>query len=269
MRATFFTFAIATLVGTACGQEPPSTPNGTSQVRPEDQTASKMAEAFEAYKRGDFSKCVSMYEQVASAAPDNVQAQNMIGNCAERANDYSRAVAAFKRALELMPDESHNISGLMETYNLAGMKSEADALRQHIHDLGQQKRLPPNFHFVIERFAVGDKNVEVTEFYPDLAGKFNFKYWFTVTDKANNSYRIALESDDIDQVSYKKKHPADAAAGKRSFSLDGYYPGPRHATFKFYDGDPTYETVRADVQDAVSGQTKPESSTVITTAPPK
>jgi hypothetical protein len=81
-----------------------------------------------------------------------------------------------------------------------------------------------------------------------------------VTDKANNSYRLALESDDIDQMSYRKEHPEDAAAGKRRFSLDGYYPGNRHATFKFYEGDPNYETVHNDVENAVAGKARPSIS---------
>ena len=34
--------------------------------------------------------------------------------------------------------------------------------------------------------------------------------------------RIALESDDIDQVVFRKDHPDQAAAGVRIYSMDGY-----------------------------------------------
>ena len=66
----------------------------------------------------------------------------------------------------------------------------------------------------------------------------------------------------IDQVGFAKQHPDLAAQGKRSFSLDSYnapttLPDGKQtrteALIKFYwDGEPTYETVRADVLKSLS-----------------
>ncbi len=64
-----------------------------------------------------------------------------------------------------------------------------------------------------------------------------------------------MESDDIDQVEFKKRHPEDAAAGKRSFSMDGYFEPRTHATLKFYpDGEPSYREARADVTADLKGK---------------
>jgi len=41
---------------------------------------------------------------------------------------------------------------------------------------------------------------------------------------------------------------------QRIYPLDGYWPGGAHATYGFYKGTPTYETVRAVVIDVLEGR---------------
>jgi tetratricopeptide (TPR) repeat protein len=64
---------------------------------------------------------------------------------------------------------------------------------------------------------------------------------------------IDLESDDADQAAFVAAHPDKAAGGDRSYSLD-YYPAPdSQALLKFYkDGEPSYETLRADIMRIVA-----------------
>jgi len=61
---------------------------------------------------------------------------------------------------------------------------------------------------------------------------------------------IELDSDDSDQVYFREIHPDLAAKGDRRYSLDAF--GPRtlpdgtidHALIQFFDGAPSYDTVR-------------------------
>ena len=64
---------------------------------------------------------------------------------------------------------------------------------------------------------------------------------------------IDLESDDVDQAAFQKAHPESAAKGERSYSLDTYSAPCSQGLMKFYnEGEPTYETVRADVMKALA-----------------
>ena len=66
---------------------------------------------------------------------------------------------------------------------------------------------------------------------------------------------IELDSDDGDQVYFKESHPELAAKGNRQFSLDAFLdkavPGDtsddRHALIQFFDGAPSYDTVRDQI----------------------
>ena len=80
---------------------------------------------------------------------------------------------------------------------------------------------------------------------------------------------ITLESGDADQALFAEQHPKEAAEGLRSFSLDGYRPGPKdadgqatqtHYTYGFFIGEPAYDAVRAQMLAVAAGKQKPLSS---------
>ena len=155
----------------------------------------------------------------------------------------------------------------MQAYSLAGMTKERDNQREELRQLKSQNRLPQNFHFIVDSFALGENRVEVVEFYPDLAGGYHYRYWFNLLDPTGKQlYRIALESDDIDQVNFAKTHPSQSAAGEREFSLDGY-GGRTHSTYRFYDGEPSYAVVKEEAKQALLGSLKVHSSTTFNPAP--
>jgi hypothetical protein len=80
---------------------------------------------------------------------------------------------------------------------------------------------------------------------------------------------ISLESNDLDQPHFAKEHPDEAAKGIRQFSMDAYREtglnsdGKRtqtHLTYKFFDGQPSYATIREEFLKIVNGQSNPVSS---------
>jgi hypothetical protein len=81
--------------------------------------------------------------------------------------------------------------------------------------------------------------------------------------------QISLESSDGDQVFFAKQHAKEAAAGLREFTLDAYrktglnQAGQRtqtHFTYKYFLGQPPYDTVREEFINVASGKTSPLSS---------
>jgi hypothetical protein len=87
---------------------------------------------------------------------------------------------------------------------------------------------------------------------------------------------ITIESNDFDQPLFAKEHPQEAAAGLRQFSLDAYAEtglnsnGKRtqtHYTYKFFVGQPKYDTVRQEFINVASGKSQAMSSRSNLTAP--
>jgi len=239
----------------------PSAPLGLPNAQSPDVAKARMKEATASFQRGDYAVALAGFQEITAADPANIVAHNMAGNCALRLKNYPAAISSFKKALELQPGESHNEAGLIEAYARAGMTTERDAEIGHLIQLKKDGRLPPNFHFIYDVFSKEDKNVEVVEFYPDLSSGYHFRYWFNISDASGKPIeRIALESDDIDQTSFAKEHPQEAVAGRRRFSLDSYRQST-HGFFHFYDGEPTYAQVRAEVLSSPSGTTNLSTST--------
>ncbi|MDR3771705.1 MAG: hypothetical protein P4L26_00060 [Terracidiphilus sp.] len=78
-------------------------------------------------------------------------------------------------------------------------------------------------------------------------------------------FHIELDSDDSDQVYFREIHPDLAAKGDRRFSLDAVRPDPLpdgtvdHALIQFYDGAPSYDTVRERILAIAERSAKPAS----------
>lgn len=231
---------------------------------------SKMEEGTAAFRAHDYKRALSIFNEVTAADPNNILAHNLAGNCSLETHDFPAAIQSFQHALQIQPDQPQNLAGLLRAYVQAGMIKERDAELQHVHELLNAHKLPENFSFIFDSFAAGDGLVLVTEF-PQLYGHFHFRYVFNVYDATGKFLRrIALESDDIDQIDWAKQHPKEAAAGGRKFSLDGYSQNAAsqltHSLYKFYDdGEPPYDQVRADVQKVLAGASKPSATT--TSAP--
>jgi hypothetical protein len=77
--------------------------------------------------------------------------------------------------------------------------------------------------------------------------------------------RIELDSDDPDQVYFRETHPELAAKGGRRFSLDAFasdkvLPDPKadhHQLIQFFDGEPSYDTVRERILAIAERSAKP------------
>ncbi len=220
-----------------------------------------------AFRQGDYAGALRIFRQVIVADPSDIVAYNISANCSMRLKDYSAAIDSFRHALQLRPDEYHNLSGLIRAFTLAGMTKERDELRKHISELEQAGRLPDTFNYVFETFDAGDKTIEVAEF-PKIQGFYGERYRF----KAFNSvgklvFCVVLESDQAEQPLWAREHPKEAASGSRRFTLDGY-SSDSHSTYGTYDGEPTYEQVREEAKQILAGKKQAINRTTFSSPQP-
>jgi len=166
---------------------------------------------------------------------------------------------------------------LVVAYAAEGKWSEFDQERALLRDARAKGEpgLSPKDVDVIEVLSLGSERYVVRS-YAELNGRYKTRYNFTHfgPDGKVDSW-IGCASDEVDQVFFAEKHPKEAAAGQRSFSLDFYIAAKptadgkgytlTHGTIKFYpDGEPTYETVRSDVLKVLQHQLTPMSTTSAT-----
>jgi tetratricopeptide (TPR) repeat protein len=239
---------------------------GATQASPQEIDALRR-QAVDTFGAGNCAGALPILRQVIAADPGDIVAYNLSGNCSLNLGDYPAAIDSFRHALQLRPDEWHNLSGLMRAYTLAEMAPERDALRKHISELSHEGKLPPSFNYVFETFRAGDKKVEVAEF-PQIQGFYGERYRFKVFNSSGKQiFCVTLESNSAEQPMWAQQHPKEAAAGARGFTLDGY-ASDSHSTYNFYDGEPPYEQVRAEVLQVLAGKKKATSKTTYATPQP-
>jgi tetratricopeptide (TPR) repeat protein len=248
--------ATAALPATSLEAAPQSSstasPHAVTEAAPADLNTLRR-QGIDAFRQGDYARALRIFRQVIAADPSDIVAFNVAANSSLRLKDYPSAITSFKSALQLQPDEYHNVSGLMRAYTLAGIAPERDELRKRIAELEQSGKLPADFNYVFETFDAGDKKIEVAEF-PTIQGFYGERYRFKIFNNAGKQiFCVTLESDAASQPTWAKEHPKEAAAGGRGFSLDGY-ASDSHSTYGFYNDEPPYAQVREEVRQILTGK---------------
>ncbi|WP_180541117.1 hypothetical protein [Nevskia soli] len=201
--------------------------------------------------------------------PDSIEATLLAGNAALGLQQYEEARGFYLRVLALGPETWSAHANLAVVDAATERWSEFDEERRIVR-IARDRNAPglsPKGD-VIDVLWVGGERYTVRDYY-ELDGRFHTRYnvlHFSPDRKLD--FRIACESDDIDQRVFAEKHPTEAAAGQRSFSLDSYATNSQgsvtQSLIKFYwDGEPTYETARADVIAVLEGRLKGKMSVVL------
>ena len=234
----------------------------------------------QALEHGDYAAAHTFFVAYIHDNPDSIAAQFLAGNAALGLKQYSEAESFFQAAIAKNPKMWGAHKNLVIVYAAEGRWADFDRERTLIQQARAENSpgLTPTDADVIEILEV-DGERYIVRSYAQLAGHFHTRYNITHFNARNQlDYWISCESDDVDQAFFQKAHPKEAAAGQRSFSLDTYtqrmnesgqLTGQTHGTIKFYpDGEPTYETVRADVLSVLTKKTGPMSTTTSPIPPP-
>src|SRR5712691_3593749 len=218
----------------------------------------KMRDAQQAFGAGDCGRAQATLREIIAADPQNYLAHVLSAHCLLRQKDYAAAIGEFRRMLELRPETPQGVLGLIEAYARSGDTAHRDAEIEHLRALMKAGGLPMTLRFVREQITAGDSSVVVSE-YPYMTA-LRSRYLFDVFDAQQKlAEQLELVSREGDQAAFRERHPRQAAAGARRFSLVSRRlmpsPEPNEATMRVYDrGEPAYEQVVADVKAVLAGK---------------
>lgn len=235
----------------------------------EDQRA-RFNLARTAYVEKRYPDAMAIYQALLKDFPGDPVLLKFSSQIALQMNDPAFALKTLKPIAESDPQDWQASAMLVRACAETGDAACRDQQIAHMVELHSQGVTPPQFREItVENVKVGEKTLLIN---------FSLVPWgpyktYAVGDVNDAGGKllvtISLESSDFDQVSFAKQHPDDAAKGIRMFSLDAYAEtgtnasGQRtqtHYTYKFFNGQPPYATIRQEFIDVVSGKSKPVSS---------
>lgn len=152
----------------------------------------------------------------------------------------------------------------------SGDKATSDVEIARISKLHEQALIPGQLtQYPIERDSLpnGGSILIFQSIYP--WGNFTVHNYARIFDMDGKLLRrITLESADLDQPRFAKEHSAEAVAGGRRFSYDGYQTAPTqpngqhtetHVLFGCVDKEPTYDEMRTRFLQLATGGGRPAS----------
>jgi tetratricopeptide (TPR) repeat protein len=230
-------------------------------------------------RHGENQAAYEALKTVAVLYPTDIGVLRYAAAAAMRSNHEAEALVLFRQALAQRPHDPWQI-------RLAVILLEAKLNQwgDFDHDLaelrvakrnGMDHGLDGSDGFVIDEFESGPGRVQGV-IYPRQSGRFHMLYRFVLPAEAamyapapaqasassssgsrcldpDFQPHMDVESDESDQASFAKAHPAEAAKGGRSYFLYAAYSACSQKLVKFYpDGEPSYEAARADVLRALA-----------------
>ncbi len=214
-----------------------------------------LAPAYEAQRAHDYQTAYQLYTQAVFDFPGDLRVVMLAAGAARDAGHLEESLALYQQILQ--NDHyyaNRQLPNVIQLYAALGRWQEFDEARKTAREaaLGGDKTLNPTLGYIIEDFTDTTRHIQVIEF-PTPYGRFHTRYrfrFFSATDPMTNfTPYLDLESDDGDQMPFRQQYPDKAANGERAHSLDAYPKLNTQGLIRFFDGEPTYEEVRAIVFD--------------------
>ena len=201
------------------------TPTAASSQTPLQATAvDPLDTRKQAFRRGDYVAAQKFFTAYLRDNPSNLEVLLLAGSAFFELKQYEDAAQSFLTAIKLQPSFWAAHKNLVIVYAAQGKWTEFDRERAVLKAARESgaSGLSTKDADVIDVLYVGSEQYRVFS-YAELAGRFKMRYNFVHfgSDRKPNNW-IACESDDVDQTSFAKAHPQEAASGQRSFSLDTY-----------------------------------------------
>ena len=240
-------------------QQPNGVPARPAQNNPVPMNAgaarreAALVPAYEAQKAHNYETAYELFSQAIPDFPGDLRVIMLAAGAARDAGHLEESLALYQQILQ--NDRyyaNRQLPNVIQLDAALGRWQEFDEARKIARTaaLGGDKTLSAVLGYVIEDYNDGTRHIQVLEF-PTAYGRYHTRYRFRMISETDPTTHftpyIDLESDDIDQVSFRQQHPDKAAAGERAYSLDGYPKLNTQGLIRFYDGEPTYEEVRAVV----------------------
>jgi len=225
----------------------------------QDNAAQKYADALAIYK-----SLFATYPNVHVPLLEKLAAEAAIN-----AGDMQYATGLLAPLEAANPDDWQAAALMARIYAEGGDQAHRDAEMARLNDLHAKGSIPAGVQqYLLEKIHEPDRAIWVSHSLTPWGGYHVYDYARVFDGNGQLLFRLTLESDDFDQPSFAKQHPADAAAGKRAFSFDGYREGPTngaqrtevHMTYALLPGEPSYDEVRAAFIRIATGEMRPISN---------
>jgi len=223
-----------------------------------------------AYRKHQYADSLAIFKELLKQFPGDSILLKFASESALNNGDNEFALSALKPITTADPDDWQAAAMLTRAYAQSGDKAGRDAGMAHMIDLHSRGVTPQSLdEYVVETVKAGANTLTINSSLVPW-GYYKVYAYGKATDAEGKLFlSISLESNDFDQPGFAKEHPDEAAKGARQFSLDAYREtglnsdGKRtqtHYTFKFFVGQPSYETIREEFLKVVNGEIKPSSS---------
>ncbi len=253
---------------TSQSQQPRSPNESLTALTPEQHQ--QYDAASKDFSAGNYADALVIYKSLLAAHPGDPLFSKFAAEAAINTGDTAYAIQTLQPIEARNADDWQAATLLARAYAESGDKQHRDAEMLRLADLHKRGITPPRLtQYIIEKIHA-DNRVIILFNSLEPWGNYKIQNYARVLDNDGHLLLlVTLESGDFDQPLFAKEHPKEAAAGARSYSLDGYkdtgvnaggQKTQTHYTFKFFVGQPTYDVVRQDIIEAATGKASPMSS---------
>jgi hypothetical protein len=236
-------------------------------------------DARKSFSASDYKSALPKLRQLHEQVPQNDIVTKFTAEAAVNTGDNEIATSLLDSLLRSNPDDPQALGIQAHLYGQQHDVVKRDAALDHIQKLHDAGKPAPQVVIVESDPLPEGGTVRISD-YIEPQSRFHIVLMAEFYDASGQRIRrTAVESDDIDQISFRKDHPDQAAAGVRMYSMDGYsetrnaqgqITGQTHSTLCpvpgcFMTGRPAYELFRSTVLGA--NKAAPISSTTTPAKP--
>ncbi len=231
-------------------------------------------EASQNFNGQNYADALVHYKILLKDLPNDPILLKFSSEAALDTGDTAYALNNLKPVAEANPDDWQAAGLLTRAYAESGDKANRDAGIAHMIELHKRGLTPAHLQqYLLEHVLVGGRTVLIFTSLEPWGHYKVYNYAQVFDEEAHLAQRLTLESNDSDQPLFARQHPAEAASRCPSLlhrwlrrqppTSDGKHT-ETHATYKFFTGRPSYDTVREAFLSIASAKSDPVSSRINT-----
>ena len=238
-------------------------------LTPDQQKLFKDAQAdFQTQK---FADALQKFQTLHVQLPDDPLYPKYAAEAAVNTEDFAAAKQLLQPILASDPDDPQALGIMAHTYAQEHNSAQRDAVLAHMQQLYTTGKLPMK-SMIVEKSKLPSGGSMNIFYYFEPWSMYKITLMARFFDpQGKQTYRVTLESLDIDQMGYAKEHPKEAAAGGRRYSFDGYAdsvtadgkPTQTQALYGFVDANPSYDEFRERALSIGAGHASASATTTV------
>lgn len=197
--------------------------------------------------------------------PADLSSQYNLGQLFQDTKQHSRAIEWFNRVVDANPNDWRAIAKLVQENEAIGDTVARDGAIESIYEIwesGADAELRQQAFYIREQLETEIGRLFVLEYF-ELIGPRPRKYVFNLQNPETEEIVFVVSLGSYDTTTEFAQAAGNLEADERLFHLDGYSPNGSHFTYGFFNPMPAYDVVKELALDALNGELKTVSSTII------